>query len=88
MLSEAERARLDAQVAAHEAGHREQLNRLRSLSFQERAEIFEGLCDSAMEILRSRKAAGLPDSKPAPWPESTWEILRKDAANVRRRSTS
>jgi hypothetical protein len=88
MLSDAERARIEAQIAAHEAGHRERLDRFRSMSFAERAAIFEGLCDSAMAILRSRKASGFPDPKPAPWPESTWEILRRDAANVRRRVTS
>jgi hypothetical protein len=84
--AEQEKARFEAAVAAHEAAHREDLLRLRSMSTEERDRMLEAVCNDAAEILRSRRAMGLPDPQPAPWPASTWEFLRKDALNVRRRS--
>jgi hypothetical protein len=50
---------------------------------RERSELIESACAAAAEIYRSRLAAGLPDAQPDPWPESTWEFLRKHAARVR-----
>jgi hypothetical protein len=84
--AEQEKARLDAVVAAHEAAHREELIRLRSLSMEERGRMLEAVCNDAAEILRSRRAMGIPDPQPAAWPASTWELLRRDALNVRRRA--
>jgi hypothetical protein len=85
MLSDAERARIDAQIAAHEAGHREDLVRLRSMSLEERGRLVASACAAAATILRSRRAAGLPDVVRTPWPESTWEFFRKHAPNARPR---
>ena len=39
--------------------------------------------ETAAAIQRSRLAAGLPPIKPDPWPQSTWDFLRKHAARVR-----
>ena len=85
MLSDAERARIDSQIAAHEAAHQEDLVRLRSMSMEERGRLVASACAAAATILRSRRAAGLPDVVRASWPESTWEYLRKHAPNARAR---
>jgi hypothetical protein len=70
-------------VQAHGQSDREDLARLRTLSLRERGELIESACEAATVIYRSRRAAGLPDVEPAPWPASTWEFLRKHAARVR-----
>ena len=74
---------VDKQVAAHAATHDADIVRLRGLSMRQRGELIESACEAAAEIQRSRLAAGLPPIQPAPWPESTWEFLRKAAARVR-----
>jgi hypothetical protein len=61
----------------------EEMARLRSLDPSQRSALIESACRAAMAIERSRLAAGLPPSEPAPWPPSTWEYLRKWAASVR-----
>jgi hypothetical protein len=86
LSTDEDRARFEAAMAAHEAAHREELLRLRTLSTGERGRQLEAACEDAAEILRSRRAMGLADPQPAPWPASTWEFLRKDALNVRQRS--
>jgi hypothetical protein len=82
MVYEAKGA-IDKQVAAHRAKEKEDIVRLRSLSMKERSVLLEAACEAATEILRSRLAAGLPLPQRDPWPESTWEFLRKHAARVR-----
>ena len=74
---------VDKQAAAHGAAHDADIARLRRLSMRQRGELIESACEAAIEIQRSRLAAGLPPIQPAPWPESTWEFLRKEAARVR-----
>ena len=74
---------MDKQVAAHAAAHDGDIARLRALSMRQRGELIESACETAAEIQRSRRAAGLPDIQPAPWPASTWEFLRRAAARVR-----
>ena len=74
---------MDKQAAAHAAAHDGDIARLRALSVRERGELIESACEAAAEIQRSRLAAGLPGIQPAPWPESTWEFLRRAAARVR-----
>ena len=71
------------QARAHDAAHEEEYARLRTLSMRERGELIEAVCEAAAELCRSRRAAGLPDVEPAPWPASTWEFLREQAARVR-----
>ena len=63
--------------------HLEQnIARLRSLSMKQRGEMIAAACRAAASIRRSRIQSGLPDVVPAPWPESTWEFLRKHAPNA------
>ena len=70
-------------VRAHNAADEAEIARLRGITMRERSELIESACEAAAVIYRSRLAAGLPDVEPAPWPESTWEFLRKHAARVR-----
>jgi len=70
-------------VRAHNAADDAEIARLRGMTMRERSELIESACEAAAVIYRSRLAAGLPDVEPAPWPESTWEFLRKHAARVR-----
>jgi hypothetical protein len=57
--------------------------RLRGLSVRERGEMILAVCRAAAEIYKGRIRSGLPPPTPTPWPASTWEILRKHAANAR-----
>ncbi len=66
---------IEKQIEAHEACDREEILRLRTLSMRERGEMLARACESAALIYYSRLAAGLPDVRPEPWPESTWEFL-------------
>ena len=52
----------------------------RALGSHQRAALIESACAAAAAFDRSRLAAGLPTSEPAPWPSSTWDFLRKNAA--------
>jgi len=67
------------QIKAHAAADEAELAKLRSLTMRQRAALFKSACEAAMAIERSRRAAGLPPTEPAPWPASTWEFLRKHA---------
>ncbi len=75
--------RMQKQAAAHAAADAAEIARLRSLSMRERSDLLEAACRAAALLRQSRLAAGLPDIQPDPWPESTWEFLRKHAARVR-----
>jgi hypothetical protein len=75
--------RVSQSIEAHAAADLADLQKLRSLTERERAQLLEAACVLAAEIERSRVAAGMPKSEPAPWPASTWELLRKHARNVR-----
>ncbi len=74
---------MNDQAAAHVAAKTGNFARLRALSMHERSHLIESACESAAVIYRSRLAAGLPGVKRAPWPASTWEFFRKQAARVR-----
>jgi hypothetical protein len=76
------------QIAAHAAAHAEDIVRLRAMSLAERGKLLEAACRAAAVMVRDRAAAGLPPIKPVPWPESTWEFLRKHAKAVRERASS
>jgi hypothetical protein len=60
---------------------------LRSLSFDERGRLIELACRAAAEILIGRRRSGLPDEEPAPWPASTFELLKKYARDHAQRKT-
>jgi len=74
---------MDRLVSAHGAMKTEQLERLRSLSLVERGALIAAAREAAAIIQRSRAAAGLPPSTPAPWPASTREFMKRHAARVR-----
>jgi hypothetical protein len=84
MVRKSSKVNMHRAVAAHEGYDRDEMLRLRTLSAGERGAMIEAACAAAAEIYRSRLAAGLADVDPAPWPDSTWEFLRKHAADVRR----
>lgn len=71
---------LSEMVKAHDASADAEIARLRALTVRERGLLIELACEAAVAIERSRLAAGLPATQPAPWPPSTWEFLRKHAA--------
>ncbi|HEX3600500.1 MAG TPA: hypothetical protein VHU84_10185 [Lacipirellulaceae bacterium] len=48
-------------------------------SLDERSHNLALACRAAAAIARDRRRAGLPDPKPEPWPDSTWEFLRTHA---------
>ncbi len=76
-------SRIQESVKAHATAANQDVERLRSLSPRERGVLIEQACEAAATIHRSRLAAGLPVPEPAPWPKSTWDFLRKNAANAR-----
>jgi len=58
--------------------------RLRSLSDRERGEEILAACRLAAAIYAGRLKSGSPPLVSDPWPASTWEFLRKHAANATR----
>jgi hypothetical protein len=74
---------MDKQAAAHTATEGGDIARLRRLSMSERGRLIESACEAAAVIYRSRLAAGLAAVQRDPWPESTVEFFRKQAAHVR-----
>jgi hypothetical protein len=74
---------LDDLIKTHAIVDDRDVVRLRSLSPEERGAMIKSVCEAAATIQRSRLAAGLPVAEPAPWPASTWEFLKKNAACVR-----
>jgi hypothetical protein len=70
----------ERQIEAHQNAQHQDLARLRTLSMTERGRLIAQACEAAAAIQRSRRAAGLPDVQPDPWPQSTWDFLRKHAA--------
>lgn len=66
---------------------KERVELLRSLSLAERGELVISACRAAAQIEQGRLDSGLPPSQPAPWPESTWQLLRRYAPNGQRRAS-
>ena len=60
-----------------------EFRRLRELSLEERGRMLHAACQAAAQLAEARRAAGLPDPVPAPWPASTFEFLKRHAAHVR-----
>jgi len=59
-----------------------EVERLRTLTDRERGEMILAVCRAAAEIHSGRLKSGLPPATPTPWPASTWELLRRNAANA------
>lgn len=53
---------------------------LRAATIEERGRMVARAVRAAVRIDRSRRAAGLPEGVPEPWPRSTREFLRRHAA--------
>ena len=63
----------------------EQVESFRTMSLEQRGELLMVACRAAAEIERGRSSSGLPPSQPAPWPQSTWELLRRHAPHGQQR---
>jgi hypothetical protein len=55
-------------------------------SMEERSRRLALACRAGAAIARDRRRAGLPEPKPEPWPESTWQFLAKHARLARKSS--
>ena len=75
----AHRTRIDCSSQTQENANEAEFRRLRELSLEERGRMLQAACRAAAELAASRRAAGLPDPLPAPWPASTLEFLRRHA---------
>ena len=60
---------------------------LRGLSMEERGNLILAKCREAAAKERARIASGLPPTIPEPWPESTWELLRRLVRQSRQSSS-
>jgi len=58
------------------------IEELRALSMEQRAERISACCRDAAAILAGRRQMGLPDPLPAPWPQSTLDFFRFHAARA------
>ena len=74
---------INEQILAHSAAQSKNSTDICSLDMHERGRMIESACEAAAAVYRSRLAAGLPDVQRDPWPESTREFFRKQAARVR-----
>jgi hypothetical protein len=72
--------RSQAAIDAHARADHEEIERLRRLTLEQRAELLRQACEAAEEARQARIESGLGDVQPDPWPTSTWEFLRKCAA--------
>ena len=55
-------------------------------SMEERSRRLALACRAGAAIARDRRRAGLPEPKPEPWPESTWQFLAEHARLARQSS--
>ena len=77
-------AAIDRMSKAQQDANELEFRRLRELSLEERGRMVHAACQAAAQLAASRRAAGLPDPVPAPWPASTHDFLKRHAAHVRR----
>lgn len=75
---------IDCTVRVQQDANEQELRRLQDLSLEERGWMLHAACQAAAQILADRRAAGLPEPLPAPWPASTREFLERHAAHVQR----
>lgn len=57
----------------------EAVEAIRAATLEERGRMVARAVRAAVRIDRSRRAAGLPEGVPEPWPASTREFLRRHA---------
>jgi hypothetical protein len=87
MAADTHNRSIDAQIAGHALAEATSMARLGAMSMAERSRLIEAACRAAAIVLRDRAAAGATPVQPVPWPQSTWEFLRRHAAGVRTEST-
>jgi hypothetical protein len=75
---------IDRMTQAQQDANEREFQRLRELSLEERGQMLQAACRAVAQIAAHRRAAGLPDPLPAPWPASTLDFLKRHAAHVRR----
>ena len=61
-----------------------QTQAMRALDMDERARLLDRACAAVSELESARVANGFGASRPAPWPTSTIEFLRRAAADALR----
>jgi hypothetical protein len=71
---------MNISIGEHEENIKE-LQYLRGLSDRERGAILAAACRAAAKLEEARAKSGLPAIPPDSWPASTWELLRRQAAN-------
>ena len=77
---------LQRQVEAVERQNRQALSEWQGKSLEERAEAISACCRLAATTMEARRGLGLPPPQHDPWPLSTLNFLRKQAADARHRS--
>jgi hypothetical protein len=75
------RSLIEKQIAAHEQATQVDFERVGQLTLQQRADLVDAACGAAVELAAERRRLGIPPISPAPWPESTWDLLRRFAPN-------
>ena len=60
----------------------EDLAGVRAMTVEEHRARLEAVCRDAVTIEAVKTEMGLPPSQSHPWPESTWELLKRLTANV------
>jgi hypothetical protein len=75
---------LDRTVRMQQDANEQEFRRLQDLSLEERGWMLHAACQAAAQMVASRRAAGLPEPLPAPWPASTREFFERHAAHVQR----
>lgn len=60
----------------------EDLEGVRAMTVETHRSRLEAVCRDAVLIEATKTELGLPASLPNPWPESTWQLLKRLTANV------
>jgi hypothetical protein len=74
---------MDRTSQAQQDANQREFTRLRELSLEERGRMVHAACRAAAQLAASRRAAGLADPVPAPWPASTLDFLKRHAVHAR-----
>ncbi|MEQ8211924.1 MAG: hypothetical protein RH917_19155 [Lacipirellulaceae bacterium] len=53
-----------------------------TLTVAQRSRRLVQVCRTAAQQLADRRASGMPDPEPAPWPQSTWDYLKSQVGHV------
>jgi hypothetical protein len=70
-------------IAAILSSENGEVDKLRQHTLRERGVLLAMACRDAARIEASRLKMGMPPTRPAPWPQSTWDFLAECARRVR-----